>query len=341
MKTPLLLMVISAGFCGSAQTINLSDTLSTGDSQTYYVLDSNATAYPDVVGAGVTWDYEGIGGYGIAPNINSVIPAETSDFSDDYPISVYAENFENSINTFFSNDADAGEVIVHGFVFQELSNDFIIKYDIDPLISAKFPMTLGTTYDDAINGTATLPLAGDVAIDGSATITCDGTGVLKIGTSVYTDVIRVHTLEVSEGIILGSPAIITRESYVYYDISADNMAIFIHGSVLAELGAGGVFGYTAVYSIDEITQIVGVEETTQAELDLTVYPNPASGNFTTISTVEGTESLTILNSIGQVVTTYNNPGTQVNVDVSELSTGAYFVQATKGSATRTEKFVVK
>ncbi|NOQ71690.1 MAG: T9SS type A sorting domain-containing protein [Crocinitomix sp.] len=341
MKTPLLLMVISAGTYASAQTINLSDTLSSGDSQTYYVLDSNATAYADLTGADVTWDYGSIGGYGIGPNINSVIPGETSDFGEDFPDAVYAENFENSINTFFTNDPGASEVIVSGFVFQELSNDFIIKYDINPLISAKFPMTLGTTYDDAIQGTATLPLAGDVAIEGSATITVDGSGTLKVGSSSYTDILRVHTIEVSEGIILGSPAVITRESYVYYDIAADNMAIFIHGTVLAELGAGGDFGFTAVYSIDEITEIVGVEETATEKLDLTVYPNPANGNFTTISTVEGTESLTILNSLGQVVSTYNNPSTQVKVDVSELNTGVYFVQAIKGSATRTEKFIVK
>ncbi len=341
MKTPLLLMVISAGFYGNAQTINLSDTLSSGDSQTYYVLDSNATAYADVTGAGVTWDYNSIGGYGITPNINSVIPGETSDFGDDFPDATYAENFENSIHTFFTNDPGASEVIVHGFVFQELSNDFIIKYDINPLISYKFPMTLGMTYDDDIQGTATLPLAGDVAIEGSATVTADGTGTLIVGTSSYTDVIRVHTIEVSEGIILGSPAIITRESYVYYDLAADNMPIFIHGSVLAELGAGGDFGFTAVYSIDNITDMVGIEETTNEKLDLSVYPNPTTGNFATISTVEGTESLTILNSLGQVVSTYNNPGTQIKVDVSDLNRGVYFVQAIKGSATRTEKFVVK
>ena len=272
MKTPLLLMVISAGFYGSAQTINLSDTLSTGDSQTYYVLDSSATSYAGTVGADVTWDYENLGGYPISPNINSVIPASTSDFADDYPTATYAENFENSIHTFFTNDPGASEVIVSGFVFQELSNDFIIKYDINPLISAKFPMSMGTTYDDDIQGTATLPLAGDVAIEGSATITCDGTGTLKLASNAYDNVIRVHTIEVSEGIILGSPAIITRESYVYYDIDADNMAIFIHGSVLAELGAGGDFGFTAVYSIEDPGEIVGVEETTTETLEFICIP---------------------------------------------------------------------
>lgn len=341
MKTSLLLIILSAGFYGSAQTINLSDTLSPGDSQTYYVLDSNATAYSEVLGAGVTWDYSNIGGYGLMPNINSVIPAETSDFGADFPISDYAENFENGINTFFSNDAVAGEVIVHGFVFQELSNDFVIKYDVDPLISNKFPMSLGTTYDDPIEGTALLPLAPDAAIEGSANITVDGTGTLKVGSSTYTDVIRVHTVEISEGVILGAPVMFTRESFVYYDITADNMAIFIHGTVLAELGDFGDFGFTAVYSIDEITEIVGIEETSNEKLELAIYPNPTTGNFATISTVEGTTSLTILNSLGQVISTYNNPGTQVQVDVSDLNRGVYFVQVIRGSATRTEKFVVK
>jgi len=152
MKTPLLLLGICAGFCSTAQTLELADTISTGDAMTYYVLDSNATSYAAVTGADVVWDYNDLGGYMVPSNDNNVIPGSASDFADDFPMAVYAEAFENSVNTFFTNDPGESQVIVHGFVFEELANDFVIQYDEDPLISIKFPMNQGDTYTDAIKG---------------------------------------------------------------------------------------------------------------------------------------------------------------------------------------------
>ncbi len=341
MKTPLLLLGICTSLFASAQTIELADTISTGNSMTYYVLDSNTTAYAAVTGADVTWDYSAVGAYVIAPNANNVIDRVDSDFASEFPLADYAENFENSVNTFFTNDAGGNQVIVHGFVFQELSNDFIIKYDTDPLISYKFPMNLGDSYTDPIAGTATVPLAGDIDIDGEATVTADGTGALKVGEVTYSNVIRVHTTEVSEGIILGSPAIITRESYVYYDIDNFNMPVFIHATVLAELGLGGDFGFTAVYSRDEITDYVGVEEPIQENTNLSVYPNPATGGFATITCPAGTESISIMNALGSVVYTINAPATIETINVANLSKGIYFVQTTKAGVAKTLKFIVK
>lgn len=341
MKTPLLLLGICASFYGTAQTIELADTISAGNSMDYFVLDSNANAYSAVIGAGSVWDYSEVGGYGLAANTNDVILKDASTFATDFPTATYAENFENSVNTFFSNDAGSNQVIVHGFVFQELSNDFIIKYDTDPLISYKFPMNLGDSYTDPIAGTATVPLAGDIDIEGEATVTADGTGTLKVGDATYSNVIRVHTTEVSEGMILGSAAVITRESYVYYDIDNFNMPVFIHATVLAELGLGGDFGFTAVYSRDEVTEYANVDVANSSDINLSVYPNPATGDFTTITNPEEAESMTILNALGEVVYTVNAPSMTETINVANLANGIYFVQTTKAGTTKTLKFIVK
>jgi hypothetical protein len=341
MKTPLLLMGICAGFASFAQTIELEDTISTGDNMMYYVLDSNATSYSAITGAGAVWDYNSVGAYGLPANTNNVIDRTDSDFASFFPLADYAENFENSVNTFFTNDAAGNQVIVHGFVFQEIGSDFVIAYDTDPLISFKFPMDLGDTYTDPISGTATVPLAGEIAIDGEATVTADGTGSLKIAGNTYENVIRVHTIEVSEGVILGSPAIITRDSYVYFDIDNFNMPIFIHAKVLAELGAGGDFGFTAVYSKDEVTTFVGTEEEVAPKVTFNLFPNPVTGNTAVVTSPEGTTSLTILNTVGQAVVTINTPASTEQVDVSKLSNGVYFIQAVTNGVTKTQKFVVK
>ena len=341
MKTPLLLLGICAGLYGTAQTIELADTLSTGDLMTYYVLDSNATDYADVTGASVNWDYSNIGTYmGIASNDNPVIDATASDYADDFPTARYSEDFENSVKTFFTNDAGGSQTIVHGFVFQEESSDFIIKYDVDPLVSFNYPMNQGDSYTDAIDGTATVS-GTNVDIDGSATITADGSGTLVVGTETYTNVIRVHTVETSDGILLGQPVSIRRESYVYYDIDNFNMPVFIHATVNADAGPGGEFGFTAVYSRTDVTNFVGVQENELVTLNLSVYPNPNSTDFATVTTVEGTQTLSIISSLGQVVRTINNPTTTEKIDISDLSQGVYFVQVMKDGATRTEKFVIK
>ena len=343
MKTPLLLLGICASFYGTAQTIELADTISAGNSMDYFVLDSNANAYSAVIGAGSVWDYSEVGGYGLAANTNDVIMKDASTFATDFPTATYAENFENGVNTFFTNDPTNNQVIVHGFVFQELASDYIIKYDSDPLISYKFPMNLGDSYTDDLSGTAVLPGVGDVDISGEAVVTADGTGTLKVGDVEYTNVIRVHTVENTSGLIVvfGTTLSVTRESYVYYDIDNYNMPIFIHASIIAEVGVAGTFGFTAVYSRDEITDYVSVEETIQENTNLSVYPNPATGDFATLTSPAGTESVAILNTLVAVVYTINAPATVETINLSNFAKGIYFVQTTKAGTTKTLKFIVK
>jgi len=340
MKTPLFFLGICAGLSASAQTIEISDTLSTGDAMMYYVVDSTADNYASTTGTGVTWDYSAIGGYGLPANTNNVIDRSASAFSSDFPAADYSEDFENGVISFLSHEPGSNRSIVHGFVFEELSNTFIIQYNDDQLISFMYPMNQGDSYMDDIEGTAVVPLGAPIDISGTATVTADGLGTLIIGANTYTDILRVRTLEETSGIaMVGGEVNFTRESYAYYE-SGSNFPIFIHGRILAEAGLLGDFGFSAVYSRDEITEFAGVEEEVEL-LTLSVYPNPVIGNSATVTSIEGTQSLTILNSLGQTIATINNPKTIEEIDLSDLNTGVYFVQAIKGNATRTEKFIVK
>lgn len=343
MKTTLLLLGICVGVVGNAQTIELEDTISTGNSMTYYVLDSNATNLSEVVGAGSNWDYSTIGGYGLPGNTNNVIVASASEHAAQFPDAAYNENFENGVLTFLSNDAPGNRTIVHGFVFEEGTNTFIIKYDDDQLVSMTYPMNLGDTYTDDIEGSAVVPLGSPIDISGTATVTADGTGTLTVGTNSYTNVIRIYTKEVSSGASpVGGTVTFTRESYTYYDIDNFNMPIFIHGTVFADAGVLGDFGFTAVYSKDMITDYTGVKENELSnEINLTVFPNPVVGELATITTTAGTERLTILNAMGQTVVTLNNPETIEKINAGDLNTGVYFIQAQLGNALKTQKFVVK
>jgi hypothetical protein len=340
MKTTLLLMGISFGLAGISQTYELADTLSTGDMTSYFVLDSNANNLSGITGADVTWDYSSIGAINIPANNDEIIDRVESDFAADFPDADYCENFENSVQTFFTNSAADNIVYVYGFVFEEISNDFVIAYDEDPLEAARFPMNVGDTYDDDIVGKAIIPLAGEVALDGSATVSADGSGTLIVGDVTYTDVIRIHTIEITEGLILASPATITRDSYVYYQ-EGTRMPVFIHANILAELGAGGDFGFTAVYAQNEVTDYVSIEDNELKTTNLNVFPNPAASNMVTISTETGTERIVIRNTVGQTVLDLNQPKSSEMIDVSTFEKGVYIIEATKGSTTTTQKLILQ
>ena len=340
MKTPLLLLGICFGLSSMAQSYDIDDTLSTGDMNTYYVLDSNAVNLAAVVGTGVTWDYSTIGAVDTEANDNNIIDRSASDFDTYYPDANYCELFENSVYTFFSNDDVEEEVIVYGFVFQEIENDFIIAYDVDPLVSAKFPMDFGVSYTDDLEGRAILPLAGEVDITGDASVNVDGTGTLIVGDVTYTDVVRVHTVEESEGfvVVFGVTITITRDSYVYY-AEGSEMPVFIYAKVDAALGVAGDFGFTAVYSNNEITEGAGIAEYAEQGVALSIYPNPSNTGNLTVNTEFGTEQLIVRNSVGQIVNTLNNPTEIVKLNLNSYENGIYFIEAIKEGKTSTMKFV--
>lgn len=82
-----------------------------------------------------------------------------------------------------------------------------------------------------------------------------------------------------------------------------------------------------VFYIDnlEIETIISVEELTSSTFE--VYPNPANSEINlVIDAALGVQTIDILNLSGQLVAQYNY--TSSKLDVSELSSGAYFIKLT-------------
>ena len=337
MKHGLLFIGLLLGLSSQAQ-LTTANLLSIGDMRDYYSLDSNAANLAAVTGTGVTWDYSNIGGYfGSSANTNEVIDPASGSFATDFPGSAMQEEFNNGVQTFFNNVGS--EVIVDGFVYTEASNDFVVIYGTDPLVALSLPMNVSDSYTDAIEGSAEIPLAGTVAMTGDADITCDGSGTLMIGSNTYSNVIRIHTLEETSGTALGQDIFITRESFVYYDLDdANPMPIFRHDRVEADLDAGGIYGFSAVYSKDNVTNYVNIDD---AEFDqLSVYPNPAT-DVVNISFEGNATQLTVMNAAGQIVYTSNNVQNLETINVSDFESGIYLVQVATETGVITKKVTVK
>ena len=90
-----------------------------------------------------------------------------------------------------------------------------------------------------------------------------------------------------------------------------------------------------IYDLNELFDYDGIEEPVMNNTTLSVYPNPASESMTI--TLNQEEEVVICNMLGQTVSTFKGYAGINTVDVSNLSSGIYFISA--GSAT--QKFVVK
>lgn len=338
MKQGILLWAALTGGVAMAQTMTIDDTLSIGITMDYYVADSNAVTYDAITGVGVTWDYSTLQGYSVPTNTNTVIDGSTSTFASYFPTSAYSEDFQNGIKTFFSYSGST--MIVDGFVFQESSNDFIIQYDNDPLIGLQFPMSQGDSYTDNIDGNAEV-LSNTIPLTGSATVSADGTGTLLLAGNTYTNILRIKTVEITSGTTpppLSQPMTVTRTVYAYYDLANFELPIFIHGTIEADIGVLGAFGYTSVYSKDPLVAYIGTEEV-ENEVTFSVYPNPATDQVTI--TTDKADNIIIYNTLGVKVLETVTPATTETIDISALSQGVYFVEVRKGSATRTQKLVIR
>jgi PKD repeat protein len=112
-----------------------------------------------------------------------------------------------------------------------------------------------------------------------------------------------------------------------YSTHCDTIGMDSNGSILKLNG----FGITV---IDEA--MLGVEEQTTSFAGVNVYPNPSTGKFTfTIDSKKGAKmSMRVMNSMGQQVAqneTYLTTGSnKIQLDLSSLSDGLYFVNLRAG-----------
>ncbi len=74
-----------------------------------------------------------------------------------------------------------------------------------------------------------------------------------------------------------------------------------------------------------------------------LYPNPASNEFTVNlgASIEGDVEIAIVNSLGQTIQQLSTSSTQTTVDVSNLTTGIYFINIQTQTQSTTKKLLVK
>lgn len=93
--------------------------------------------------------------------------------------------------------------------------------------------------------------------------------------------------------------------------------------------------YGMVFDLQELFPTASIGENVPAATSMTVYPNPAQGNVTV--NLSNANTITISNLMGQMVSTVKGHIGANSIDISNLSSGVYFISA----GNNIEKFVVK
>ena len=72
-------------------------------------------------------------------------------------------------------------------------------------------------------------------------------------------------------------------------------------------------------------QSIGIKDVDEVETIIKVYPNPAKSQIT-ITGLEQTDNIQIINTVGQIVKYYNNVSETITINIADLSQGLYFVK---------------
>ncbi|MEO9532627.1 MAG: T9SS type A sorting domain-containing protein [Crocinitomicaceae bacterium] len=339
MKKILLGFFALAGLSATAQTYTVDDTLSAGNSETYFVADSSAADLNAVTGVGVTWDYTSLFTYSGIANLDTVKNASDSPDYGNFSNASYHSEMTDGASNYFTNYLDS--VISWGYTVTIDGNEAKIMHDIDPMKMMNLPMNYGDTFTDSTYGNAEV-FSNSATTAGDVVVTADGTGTLILGANSITNVIRIKLVEnIAATIDLGmfgtAQGTVTRTIFSYYDLDNQKEPIFVHATinVNSNLFNGG---YTAVYSNQELFGL-GIEDEISSS-DISVYPNPATTEVN-VTIPANVDQVIITNAIGQTVKTVNNPGSNLKFDIDAFETGIYFVQVQRGESTITKKLIVR
>ncbi len=268
-------------------------------------------------GANQTWNFSSLSSSGTT-TYDYVSPSSTPNGSS-FPMS----NLATSQGAYYNQSASA---------YTQVGIDastMIVYSDGEDLL--RFPFNYNDSYVDNFaaqftNGGITFNRTGTISV------TYDSYGTLVLPGGTYNNVVRVHIVQdyQDDYTIAGTPSTINYDSdiYVWY-LPGTHNPILSFSSISIDGGAPTSYGY-----MDEPT--VGVDEEDNT-IELSVFPNPTSDQlFINMEDNEGAVNFTLVSSSGQVVKTGTLNSQSNTVNVSDLSTGIYFlnVQSDKKQAFR-------
>lgn len=260
-------------------------------------------------GANMTWDYSGL----VSTNtFTSYIVSPTSSPNN--------SSFSPATYCGYDGDATYSYIYVDNSIYEMIGIDrtgTIMAYS-DPERLMQFPFTYNTTFSDDFvvdflsNGV-------DFHREGTVTVTGVGYGSVTTPAGSFTDVLLIKTVEVYSDeyeMMEGFPQTINYTSNIYHWIKPN-----VQGALLTYSESITDFG-DAKSAMYLVSPNVRIKEINKLKVDM--YPNPTK-DFVTIKTESNINSVSISNSLGQVVLKQNFYLNEFKINILDLESGIYFV----------------
>lgn len=299
-----------------------------------FTLFNTGYVSPGNSGANQTWDLSSM--TGTSGGLSTIVaPSSTTNGASFPNANIAWNNTTGGSDSYFKTSSTALQN--YG-----VSNSSVLMPYSNPEDVLHFPFAYTNTFSDTW---ATQFVSGGYTFyrTGTTTVTADGYGTLVTPLTTYTNVMRIHYVQVyQDSAYVGTPYIITynNDQYMWYKEGAH---VQIASVYTLTSSAGGPYtggGYvTGSVGIDNLSDIISSSD---------LYPNPASDKITVDFTLTLAQKVDIrlFDIVGQQVDIIQAvDGIQgkntIPIDVADLSKGVYFLQiGLNGNKSVNKSFVI-
>jgi PKD repeat protein len=128
-----------------------------------------------------------------------------------------------------------------------------------------------------------------------------------------------------------------------WSTGATTSSIAVSPSVTTTYTVTGMNGACSLDAVVSVSVMVcsGIRENSLSGAYISITPNPSNGKFTVSTDLRDNFSLTVYNSLGQMINYFPQSKNKLNVDLSRYGKGIYYLQFSSGGNSRNVKVAVE
>lgn len=313
MKKIILSIFTFIGLTSSAQLTQANHAPTPGQNFGTYQCDS---LNPGAAGSGVIWNFATVNihtsilkNYIVGTSASTVYPSANVAVGSATNNTFYYASSATNLNYYGGNISASGV-------------DATLNYGT-PAVFASYPMSFGTGTTSATAGTinVTSPFPTSINFTGNCSVLADGTGTLVLPAKTFTNVMRVVTSQT-----ITSSINVNSINYDYYDINISRYPILtIATSTISSLAGTSTQTTTTILNNYDV---VGIKETQNPKIELSVFPNPATNFVNFSSSSLDAAKVIAFDMTGKIVATEVLESGKAKMNIASLASGIYMYQVT-------------
>lgn len=329
-KTYLFIIAIAILTTTNAQITLTSSTHTPVIGNTVQYFNDFATTLPmPQSGTNQTWDFSLAGGaIGTTNYINLASSVEPATYPSANIVEATSTNAENY---YISNGSEYS-------VVGQLTPTIVRAIYSDRRETLKFPITYPNVFNETFAGTVENIGAGQTTNrSGSNIISADGYGTLILPYTTVNNVLKVTIMgSYIDSLGVNQVGSFTDTIITFYD--AFNKVFIANYTVLYVNGA--LISKTTNY-INQADLATGINDLSNKENGVLIYPNPTS-NYFTIKSEKQIDAIRLMDVTGKVVKEINSSfNLTQQINTADLGKGIYFVQYTDENEVKTQKLIIE